>query len=106
MDQQCPLCRIVLMKPSLWVDVTFENGWRQYIGVCRRCFQDEWREFKHDDELLKGFTGRDEQAKILHSVNISFCDSLAVQVQRVVSRMNYGVIVRADACVDRSYQAS
>ena len=83
----------------------YENGLRQYFAVCGRCFQDEWREFKHDDELVKGLgTSKEEKDKILHSINVSYCDALAVQVRRKVFCVNHGAIVSAEPVVDRSFR--
>ena len=112
MNQLCPLCRVVLerggrdeVRPELWVVVKYENRWWQYFAVCGRCFQHEWREFKHDGELVKGYgTSREEKDKILHYINVSYCDSLAVHVWRIVARVNHGAIESAEPVIDRSFR--
>ena len=102
----CPLCNCTFNEwPSLRVEITLKSGWRERVDVCPKCFDAEWREFKHDpNELTRGASSRDEYDKVCHAINIAFCDTLAVQVKRKLCNIHGDTVVDATSVINRSYQ--
>ena len=102
-NECCVLCSGALTtKPKLTVIVTLNSGWQVWPGVCVRCFEEEWREFKNDYDMAKGLK-QEDRFKLLHALHVQYCDTLAVQVGRKVMKKTGYEILSAEPRIVRDY---
>ena len=99
---QCTMCDAKFSSKLLWVEIEFTSRWLQWACVCKNCQELEWKDFKQEYEACHGEPEKVRRAKLLHAINIRFCDAVAVEVGRRVGRVAGQEVFSTTALVERS----